>query len=569
MPALTPHESSPSDAARPSPAGSSEAVAGPASADGADESAEPPQPTPAREDRLRITGDALRRSLRWTYLAWIPGALWMAATSGGAATKLATYLGATAFWFGVMTAAPYIAVLLQVPGAMFVEALGRRKWFFIWTVTFHRVLYIVIGFLPWVCKGNEIRSAAIMILLIAISMGLNNLGGQAWVSWMADLVPKRVRGKYFANRSRAGIAVMIVTSLLLGAALDAAGTTRFARVVAPLTAWSGLSPLILLISVVFIVSGAIGMLDILAFIWVDEPATRRAPESIGRKLMRPLRDKQFMVFCGYWSIWTFAVSFGQTFWWLYIFEFFDKLAASGVTDPRLKWWVDHRYFMCFVMLPVGYQVGQFLGYPIWGRAVDRFGRKPVLFVSSTLHSVSWVFWIFLSPAMLPWMPLVQVCGGMLGGGQDIGSFNMMLGFNRKGGSGYQALGSVLFAVSGAAAALISGKLLGSLATLNFTLFEGTRWRYAADKYTFLIAAAVVIKYVGDLTVLPYVHDLDAKPRRETARFVFQNMYGAINMAVLTPVAAGLEATSRTLGQVKDKVQDVAEVAGANFKRWFR
>lgn len=531
----------------------------------ASENAAPPV---VGHDAYRIRGDALRRSLFWALIAWVPGALWQAWTSGGSATKLAQHMGANDFWIGAMTAAPFIAVLLQIPGAMTVEWLGKRKWFFIWTVSAHRLLYVVIGLLPWLMPASYAPSAIIMIALITLALGLNNLGGAAWVNWMADLVPQRVRGKYFAKRSRWGIATMIFTSLLLGAAMDAAGTDWFKKITAGLTHWNGMPPLILLLSIVFIVGGLIGVLDILAFIGVDEPPMKRSTESIGEKLRKPLRDKQFMVYCTYWSIWTFANSFGGTLWWLNVFDFFKRLAASPDAQ-RYSWWLHNQYLMCFIALPVGYQIGQFLGFPIWGRAVDRFGRKPVMFVSSTLHTISWIFWIFLSPTMLPWMPIIQICGGIVGAGQDVGSFNMMLQFNRKGGSGYQALGSVLFAIAGAAAAFLCGGLLVALHNFSAVLWEGTPWQYHADKYTVLILIAVAIKYLGDLAVLPYVHDLAARPRRETVRYLFSNMYGTINTLVFAPVAAGIGATGRTLGQVKNKVADAAEVAGANFRKWFR
>jgi MFS family permease len=385
---------------------------------------------------------------------------------------------------------------------------------------------------------------------------------------MADLVPQRIRGKYFAGRSRYGIATMIVTSLALGAAMDWANTQSFLHTFSGVIAWSGMPPLILLLSVVFIVGGLIGILDILAFIRVDEPPMKRSSEPLLAKLGKPLGDRQFMIYCAYWSIWTFANSFGGTLWWLNVLEFFDKLAA-GEHAGKFQWWTDHRWLMCFISLPIGYQIGQFLGFPIWGRAVDRFGRKPVMFVSSTLHTISWVCWIFLSPTMLPWMPFIQIAGGIVGAGQDIGGFNMMLQFNRKGGSGYQALGSVLFAIAGAIAALLCGGLLESLRGFTAVLWEGTSWQYTVDRFTVLILVAVAIKYLGDLVILPYVHDVAARPRRETVRFVFSNMYGTINALVFAPVAAGIGATGRTLGHVKNKVTDAAEVAGANFKKWFR
>ena len=508
-------------------------------------------------DPLRIRGNALRRSLFWALVAWIPGAFWQSASSGGSATKLALHFSDSAFWIGAMNAATFAATFLQIPGAAIIEHLGKRKWFFIWTVSAHRFLYILIGLLPWFLPSQHVSSVAVMVVLIALSIGLNNFGGVAWTNWMADLVPARVRGKYFALRNRAGIATMIVTSLALGAAMDFADTTPFANIVAPITNLCHMNPLIFLLSIVFIVSGFVGILDILSFIRVDEPPMKRSAETILQRIRSPLADRQFMTYCLYWSIWTFATSFGGTLWWVYLLKFFDHLEDTHVTG-HLAWWVQHRYLMSFIALPIGYQIGQFLGFPVWGRAVDRFGRKPVIFVSSTLHTISWFLWIFLSPAMLPWMALVQIGGGLAGAGQDIGNFNMMLQYNRKGGSGYQALGSVLFAIAGFTAALLCGSLLDNLNFIDVTLWQNTRFQFHADKYTVLILAAVVIKYIGDLFILPRVHDLASRPRRETVRYVFLNMYDALNATLFSPITAGVGLTTRILG-----------AAGENVKRWFK
>ncbi len=516
-----------------------------------------------KNDTRRIRGDALRRSLFWTLVAWIPGAFWTAATSGGTPTILAIYLGASAFWIGLMNAAPQIAVLFQIPGSIIVTHLGRRKGFFIWTVTIHRALYIVIGLLPWLLPAGKIPSAALMVLLLLISTGLNNLGGQAWANWMADLVPERARGKYFARRNRVGIGVMAITALLLGWALDIAGQTRFAALVQPITHWSGLPPLILLVSVTFMISGAIGMLDILSFIRVDEPPMKISiTQPLHRKLLTPLLDRPFRSFCIYWSVWNFSIWFSGTLWWLYVLDFFDQISKAG----QHPWWMQYRYLVGFIILSISSQVGQFLGFPIWGRAVDRFGCKPVLFVSSMLHTTTNLVWIFLCPALLPWLPLLQVGAGLASAGQDIASFNTMLQFNRKGGSDYQAVGSVLFALAAAAGCVISGSLLSALSGFQLTLFVGTPWAHTFNRYALLLAISFLIKFAGDLVLLPHMQDTAAKPRRETVRFVFSNMYGTLNTIIFTPVRTGLGVTSRGITGVADTL---TEVAGSNIKRWFR
>src|ERR1035437_3897524 len=101
-------------------------------------------------DPDRIRGEALRRSLYYTFVAWIPGAFWFGATNGAAAIELARSLGANDFVFALMSAAPLLGVVLQVPGSVVVERLGRRKFFFLWNAVPSRAAFVLIGLLPWI-----------------------------------------------------------------------------------------------------------------------------------------------------------------------------------------------------------------------------------------------------------------------------------------------------------------------------------------------------------------------------------------------------------------------------------
>src|SRR4051812_13512071 len=74
--------------------------------------------------RSGVRGDALRHSLYFTFIAWIPGAFWMGATGATAMTPLGKYLGATDLIFAMIyTGGPMLAVLFQLPGARAVEHL--------------------------------------------------------------------------------------------------------------------------------------------------------------------------------------------------------------------------------------------------------------------------------------------------------------------------------------------------------------------------------------------------------------------------------------------------------------
>jgi MFS family permease len=479
--------------------------------------------------------------------AWIPGAFWQGATSSTAMTPFAQYLGANDFILALITAAPQIGVLLMIPGVLAIEKLGRRKGFFIWTVTPHRALYVLMGLLPWVLPSS-LLTAWLLALLIFVSMGLNSFGGQAWVNWMADLVPPRIRGKYFARRSRMGIAVVGAATIVTALILDEANHPRVKAFLGALVApGDDARRLAAIISLVFMIAGLVGMLDILAFIKVTEPPMRRpVPMPWRQRLLGPLHDRQFRRYVLYWSFSWGATNWCSWFWMVYLQDFLKSQRTAAVAAGTTPWWGHSLFLTSAVILPVAFNIGQFLGYPIWGRAVDRFGRKPVFFVSSTIHTLSWLAWIFLSPTMLPWMLPIQIAGGLIGGGMDIASFNTMLQFNRKGGPNYQAVGSVVFSMVAGLAALWAGWLSTTLHGWTWTLAPGTAWEHTFNHYILLILIGSALKYVGDLVILPRFHDVESKPAGHALRFMFINMYDTLNTLIFVPLRSGVEVTGEGL-----------------------
>ena len=52
-------------------------------------------------------------------------------------------------------------------------------------------------------------TVAIFMALILLMHSAGAVGGPGWMSWMADIVPDRVRGKYFSRRRQWGIVTAI------------------------------------------------------------------------------------------------------------------------------------------------------------------------------------------------------------------------------------------------------------------------------------------------------------------------------------------------------------------------
>ena len=160
-----------------------------------------------------------------------------------------------------------------------------------------RLLWFPIALAPvWIVARYGMAAAPtamtrFLILVFIMHVG-GAVGGPGWMSWMADIVPERVRGKYFSRRRQWGILSAIPAALLASWLLDrlndsagsgigagAADTHRTLR-------WC---------AILFTCAAVFGIADIALFHAVPErrqAAKRNVP--LRELLLGPLKNKQFL-----------------------------------------------------------------------------------------------------------------------------------------------------------------------------------------------------------------------------------------------------------------------------------
>ncbi len=141
-------------------------------------------------------------------LAYLNGGLW-AIGNGLASSSLVVYLAleldapGLGVGIGVLLAAPRIAGLLQLGAPAMIARLGDRKRFCLGTLLASAV--VLFG-LPFAASPDFLPSAwmslAALATLWCVYHLLEYLGRVALWSWFADLVPVRIRGRFFGVRER-------------------------------------------------------------------------------------------------------------------------------------------------------------------------------------------------------------------------------------------------------------------------------------------------------------------------------------------------------------------------------
>ena len=169
---------------------------------------------------LSVRGRLLRRNLRTVTLAWMIGSVWMAIIAGSRTTIFGRMLGFNNFHFGLMAPIPFLATFGQLPAAILIERTGLRKYQFVYFMTLSRMLWLAVAAIPLVLPIPSRPAVWTMMGILAASSFLGSLAVPAWWMWMGDLIPRRVRGRYFGARQRWSQLIRIPMIIVIGIVLD-------------------------------------------------------------------------------------------------------------------------------------------------------------------------------------------------------------------------------------------------------------------------------------------------------------------------------------------------------------
>ena len=531
---------------------------------------------------LAVRGNNLRYSLRIVTGAWMVGIIWMTLTMGAHVTQFCQMLGFSQFDFGLMAAIPFIATFGQLIAAVIVERTGLRKYQFVECLTVSRLLWIPIAALPFLLTLSvPPRSAVVLMLILLWAINfLVALGTPAFMSWLGDLVPRRLRGRYFARRFAYARPMQIVTVIGLWIVLDWAGSST-----GSIPTFHDSPRLMWTISGIFIAAAVFGVIDILLFLRIPEmvrsyrgdgdekPSVQfdvqkpqgLDPLAIGRYwasysrqvylqlIDEPMRNASFRRYVLFSATMAFAMAAPGAFFMLNCLN--NLKLSMGATQ-----------FLFLVVSPIMGLVGA----SQWGRALDRWGRRPVLMVGATLTLVSVMPWFFArsdTPAPLflaqavnavaAWAgPLIGKPGWVvLGPGAPVGAFliamlssffggiawtgvalaqnNILLSYSDgRGRSKYVAAAAVLASVGGILGGLTGGTVAQHLQFLQAHPLEWGIFRWNQWHVTFAIS--FVTRALAVLWLVNMV-DPGAGRTRDMARYMVTSTYNNLAALVTFPL----------------------------------
>lgn len=341
---------------------------------------------------LKIPKSEIRSSLRAVTLEGVFATLFYSIIGGALLSNFLLDLGAGPVEIGMLASIPQLVNLLQPFGAYLADQRKSRYWYSMCIFGPSRLLWLILVPAIWLGGSFHLTEHRLMQLTLAIiwvTQLLESLGRASWLSWMAALVPQRLRGRYFGFRNSAVSLTNLIGVPLLALAVSA---------------WPGGT--FQAYGAVLVLGIVLGLISLACqfFIFDVNPMLRHiqvegsdpAEQSPSWPAFSFLKDSNFLKFLLYFGIWSFAVNSCAPFFNLYLL---DNLA------------IDVSVVTIYGSLGAS---ANMLTLVFWGKLADRVGNRPLLIIVGVLVAVTPLLWLEggTEPIFLwVWFPLLHMLGG--------------------------------------------------------------------------------------------------------------------------------------------------------------
>ncbi|WP_151735720.1 MFS transporter [Paenibacillus tengchongensis] len=341
---------------------------------------------PGRRSKRSRKPSLHRRNLQIATIEGIPSTIFQVLLQGQFLTGYLLYLGASSGQIGFVLALTTLVNVAQIGVAYLIQRLPSRKWALVTFIGLQRLLWVSTGLVPFLFPREYWVMA--FIILYTSAFIANTAGGMLWNSVISDLVPARVRGRYFGIRNTLLNALGSLVMYGGGVVLDR---------------YPGGQGFLILYIVVWIFS----FLNIVVFFFYpDVPFEKSEETSFLPMVKKPLHDRLFMKSTLFLSAW---------------------LLLQNITVPLYSYVMLellHLGYETLSLLNVSQTVLMMASFYVWGNLNARYSNKRLLLFTLPIIAVSSLLWGLLS--VLPLLPVLFAAHMLFGIG--VGGFNQ-LAFN--------------------------------------------------------------------------------------------------------------------------------------------
>ncbi|MCW8129937.1 MAG: MFS transporter [Planctomycetota bacterium] len=311
------------------------------------------------------------------------------------------------FFMGLASLAGIGAVL----GSWFQGRYGYRKALFVWTVGGSRLIWLVIGLIPILWPDlNGDRAFLPLAALVVLFFITHAMGSNAWLSWMADLVPPEIQGKYWGMRQVGCSAAGAIARFGFGYFLDLHH-----------------NPAGYLAIYAFCV--VVGVADALLFLGVEHREAKLTPKNVNilREFVTSLKDAGLRRMIGVYLLW----SVSNCVMGAAVFRFLRRHVEMGVFPISVIEMITLASFTAFSFL--------------WGHFSDRHGHRGPLVLCLLIHGLCPIPYFFAGPGDWHLAGLGFVAGSLGFCGINLFMWPMLISYTTRKGAG-RAMGMAAFAL---------------------------------------------------------------------------------------------------------------------------
>ncbi len=303
-------------------------------------------------------------------------------------TPLALALGATSQQIGFLNSLPSLfGNLIQPVAGKYIETRGGKKSTTLVMQFLAPLAILLIAFLSLSAVPDKISYLIIFTIIYQIILSFQST---AWLSWIADIIPEKIRGEFFGKRNMVAGIVSLVMSFGAGWILSFFGNDFGFPIIFGIAAAAGFASYLILRNV------------------PKSPQTPHGHFNLGiREFFRDFRGhKNFSNFTYYIFFLNFGIFIASPFFIVYM------LKDLGIS---------YLEYALLLAIEAGIVI---FSQKYWGRLMDRFGDKTILGVCGILVSLVPIAFIFTNNI---WTLLfAQATAGFAWSGFDLARFNFLL-----------------------------------------------------------------------------------------------------------------------------------------------
>jgi MFS family permease len=301
-------------------------------------------------------------------------------------------LGASKFEVALLGSIPLLfSALVQLGAPIAAALITSRKRVVIGAVAGQCVCLLLVAGCGFIGHG---MAPLLFVLFYALYAMSGSFGTGIWSSWMGDLIPPDVRGRYIAWRSRYFSLAQVLVGVLSGYVVQ--------RIAGGIPTWQ-------VFAVVYLVATACRVGSVVCLARQHDPSLTFTPVA---------RDFTYAQFLGK------ATSSNFTRFVIFVALLHGATALSG---PFFSvYFLRHLQlpYSTFALIVNANLIGTLLLLPFWGRIADRYGNWFVVRTAATGAALIPLLYLFFTHPV--WLWSLGFCAGVLWSALGLATFNYVL-----------------------------------------------------------------------------------------------------------------------------------------------